>query len=164
MRLEGTLVPLLLAGVAALLGLLAGAPWWILAAALPAAAPWRWPPVLSAAAIVALLPWGTGPLWMDLACFTAGLLAAWAALHRLGGAVPWVAVPWFLGGLLALGLLWPVLPPAGYWADADVAVRARILVLAALAVVGSAVHYLPRYRDWRRLDADAEAVQPDAPA
>ena len=148
------MIPLILAAVAAALGLLAGAPWWILLAALPAAVPWRWPPVVSAVAIVALLPWGDGPLWMALACFTAGLLAAWAALHRLGAAVPWVAVPWYFAGVLVLGALWPVLPPAGYWADADVAIRARILVLAALAVVGGAVRYLPRYRDWTSLDAE----------
>ena len=141
------MIPLILALLAAALGLLAGSPWWILLAALPAAIPWRLPPVISAFAIVALLPWQAGPVWLDLACVVAGVLAAWAALHRLAGVVPWVALPYLVGLVLVLGILWPFLPPEGYWVDSDVAVRARILVLAAVAVVASAVHYLPRYRN-----------------
>lgn len=142
------MIPLLLAALAAALGLLAGGPWWLLLAAAPAALPWRSTTALSAVAIVALLPWGAGAPWADLACLTAGILAGWAVLHRIARAVPWVAVPWFFAGVLALALLWPLLPPAGYWADADVSVRARILVLAGLALAASAATYLPRYRDW----------------
>ncbi len=140
------MIPLILAAVAALLGLLAGAPWWILLFALPAAIPWRLPPALGAIAIVALLPWAPGTAG-QLACFAAGLLAAWSALHRLGGAVPWAAVPWVGGAVLLLSFAWGVLPPAGYWSDSDVAIRARIVVLAALAAVAGAATYLPRYRN-----------------
>lgn len=142
------MMPLLLAALAAALGLLAGGPWWILLAALPAALPWRLPPALAAVAIVALLPWDAGPLWKDLACAAAGVLAAWAPLYRLARVVPWVALPWYLGAVLVLGFLWPVLPPSGYWVDADVAVRARILVLAAVAAVAGASTFMPRYHDW----------------
>lgn len=140
------MIPLILALLAAALGLLAGSPWWILLAALPAAIPWRLPPLLSAIAIVVLLPWQAGPVWLDLACVTAGVLAVWSALHRLAKVVPWVALPYLIGAVLVLGILWPLLPPEGYWVDADVAVRARILVLAAIAVVASALNYLPSYR------------------
>lgn len=140
------MIPLILAALAAVLGLLAGAPWWILALALPAAVPWRLPPALGAVGLVALLPWTAGAAG-QLACFAAGVLAAWSALHRLGRAVPWAAVPWIGGAVLLLTFTWGVLPPSGYWADSDVAVRARIAVLAALAVVAAAATYLPRYRN-----------------
>lgn len=148
------MLPLILAALAAALGLLAGGPWWILLAALPAALPWRLPPAIAAVAIVALLPWGAGPWWSDLACAAAGVLAAWAPLHRLARLVPWVALPWFLGAALVLAFLWPVLPPEGYWADADVSVRARILVIAGLAAAMSAATFMPRYHDWTAPESD----------
>lgn len=141
------MIAILLGFLAAGLGLAVGAPWWILVAALPFAVPGRLGPAIGAVAVVALLPWGLGPLWQDLLLFTAGLLAAWGVLYRMGHAVPWVAVPWWIGGLLAVEWIWSVAGPPGYWTESDVAVRLRIVVLAAAACVGLALHYFPRYRN-----------------
>lgn len=140
--------------IAALLGFLAaglavagGAPWWTLFLAAPYAIPGRVGPAVGAFLVVAALPWGAEALWKDVLFLACGILAGWGALHRLGHAVPWVAVPWWLGGFALLELLWRFAPPAGYWTDSDLAVRLRIVVLAAAVCVGLAVHYLPRYRN-----------------
>jgi hypothetical protein len=140
------MIAVLLGLLAAGLGVAAGGPWWILLAAAPFLVPGRIGPAVGALAIVALLPWGAGPLWKDLLLFAAGVLAGWGVLHRIGHTVPWVAVPWWLAGFLLLELAWSVAGPRSYWTDSDVAIRLRIAVLAAAACVGLALHYFPRYR------------------
>jgi hypothetical protein len=137
------LLGLLAAGVA----VVAGAPWWTLLLAAPYAVPGRLGPAAGAFLVVLALPWGAGDLWRDFLFLACGILAGWGALYRLGHAVPWVAVPWWVAGFAALELLWRALPPPGYWTDSDLAVRLRILVLAAAACAGLAARYLPRYRN-----------------
>lgn len=137
-----------LGAAAALLAFAAGAPWWAaLAGALLFQLPGRAAPLLGAVAGLALLDPATGPWWRDLLCLAAGILAAWACLARLGRGVPWVALPYVAGGVLALSLLWGELPPQPFWEGTDVAVRARVLALAALMLVASALTYRPRYRN-----------------
>jgi len=138
----------ILGGAACALAFVLGAPWWACVAALAGfMVPGRLAPVAGTIVVLAFLPAGIGPAWTSLALVAVGTLAAAACLVRLGGAIPWVALPW-LGGVAAILLLaWPFLPPDGFWEGTDVAVRARILVLAAVAMVGMAVTYRPRYRD-----------------
>lgn len=152
--------------IAALLGLLAaglavagGAPWWTLLLAAPYLIPGRLGPAVGAALVVLMLPWGAGALWKDALFLASGVFAGWGALHRLGHAVPWVAVPWWLAGFAALEALWRVAPPAGYWTGSDVAVRLRIVVLAGAMCVGLAVHYFPRY-----LNEASSRVRDEPPA
>jgi hypothetical protein len=109
--------------------------------------PGRLGPAAGAFLVVMMLPWGAGEPWRDGLFLACGILAGWGALHRLGHAVPWVAVPWWLAGFAVLEALWRVAPPAGYWTGSDVAVRLRLVVLAAALCVGLAAHYLPRYRN-----------------
>lgn len=141
------MIAVLLGLLAAGLGVASGAPWWTLLLAAPYAIPGRLGPALGAFLVVMALPWGAGAVWKDALFLACGLLAGWGALHRIGHAVPWVAVPWWLGGFALLEVLWRVAPPAGTWTDSDLTVRLRILVLAAALAVGLAVHYLPRYRN-----------------
>ena len=142
------MIPTLLGVAAAVAAFAAGAPWWL---ALPAAAlfaiPGRLAPAAAAVATAAILPWGAAGLLPALLCWAAGTLGALAAAMRLGGAVPWVALPWTAGLVLLTELAWPLLPPDGFWTASDVAARARLGVLAALALVGLAVRYRPRYRN-----------------
>jgi hypothetical protein len=154
--------------IAVLLGLLAaglavagGAPWWTLLLAAPYAIPGRLGPAIGAFLVVLALPWGAGELWKDALFLSCGLLAGWGTLHRIGHAVPWVAVPWWLGGFAALEVLWRVAPPAGYWTGSDLTVRLRILVVAAAMAVGFAAHYLPRYRN--EASSRGSRVLPAAP-
>ncbi len=151
------MIAILLGFLAAGLAVAVGAPWWILVAAIPFAIPGRIGPAVGAVAVVALLPWGSGPFWHDLLLFMSGLLAGWGILYRMGHAVPWVALPWWLAGLLALEWVWSVAGPRSYWSHSDVAIRLRIVVLAAAACVGLALHYFPRYRN------DAPAPAPPLP-
>lgn len=133
---------------AAAVAFAAGAPWWAaLAGALLAQLPGRLAPVAAAVAMLALLEPSAGPWWRDLLSLAAGMLAAWACLARLGRGIPWVALPWVAGGVLALGLAWRVLPPAHFWGGSDLAVRARVAAIAALMLVASALTYRPRYRN-----------------
>ncbi|HEX2066926.1 MAG TPA: hypothetical protein VHI93_08955 [Candidatus Thermoplasmatota archaeon] len=132
---------------AATLALVAGAQWWgALAAATIFQLPGRLAAALGAAAVLASLAPATGDSWRAVPAFAAGTLAAWAALLRLAPRVPWVAVPSYVAAALGLAVLWPVLPPAGFWVDSDVAARARILALACLALLGAAL-YGARYRN-----------------
>ena len=139
----------ILGAAAALLAFAAGAPWWAaLASALLFQLPGRAVPLLGAVAGLALLDPATGPWWRDLLSLAAGILAAWACLARLGRGVPWVELPYVAGGVVALSFLWGDLPPSRpFWEGTDVAARARILALAALMLVASALTYRPRYRN-----------------
>ena len=69
------MIAILLGLLAAGLGLLAGGPWWILAAAAPFAIPGRIGPTVGTVALLVLLPWASGPWWRDLLLLTAGILA-----------------------------------------------------------------------------------------
>lgn len=138
----------LLGAAGAACALLAGAPWWL---ALPAAAlflpPGRLAPLAGLALTVAAPRLADASPLGDMAAFAAGALAALAVLHRVGGRLPWVALPWFGGLALVAALTWTYLPPPTFWTQSDVGARARLLALAALALVGCTLSYRPRYRN-----------------
>ena len=136
----------LLGAACAALAFAAGARWWAALVALRVVqVPGRLAPLGGAVAAAALLPWARLELASTLLAFATGIAAAWAVLARLGPGLPWVALPWFAALLLAGALLWGVLPPAGFWEASDVAVRARLVSLAAALIIACAVTYLPRY-------------------
>lgn len=138
----------LLGAAAAACALLAGAPWWL---ALPAAALYmprgRLAPMAGLALTVSAPRLADAAPLGDIAAFAAGVLGALALLHRVGGRLPWVALPWFGGVALLAALAWAHLPPDTFWTQSDVAARARLLALAALALVGCTATYRPRYRN-----------------
>lgn len=141
------MIAFFLGALACLLALGAGGSWWVLLPAVGFAVPGRIGPVAGLALLVVLLPFDLVAPWASLLLGGSGVLGAAAVLHRLGGRVPWVALPWWLGGLVLLLVVLPYLPPAGVWVASDLALRLRIVVLAAIALVGGAVTYLPRYRN-----------------
>jgi hypothetical protein len=152
------MIPILLGAAAAAAALLAGAPWWL---ALPAGAlfalPGRLAPAAGAVAVAASLPWDASGAIASLLCWAAGTLAALAVAMRLGGTVPWVALPWAAGLVVLAELAWRALPPEGFWSGGDLAVRARLALLGAFALVGLALSYRPRYRNVEEPGAAAGA-------
>lgn len=138
------MMPRLLGVAACLLAFAAGAPWWTIT---PAAALFllgqRWALLPALVLNLAFLPAGQGFL-ADVLAVAAGMLAASSVLLRLGGRWPWVALPVAGALVVALAVLWPVLPPSHFWVDSDVAVRVRLGVLMLLALVLMTLTYPAR--------------------
>lgn len=141
------MISFLLGVVACVLAVVAGGSWWTLFAAAPFAIPGRIGPLVGTVALFVFLPFALAPAWASLLLAASGALALLALLRRVGGRMPWVALPWWFAALVVILAGSPYLPPAGVWVDSDLALRLRILLLAVIALVGGAVTYRPRYRN-----------------
>lgn len=146
----------LLFGLASVAAALAGGGWWpllIVAAGLHAVRR-RWSTPLAVLVTVASLPFDLQSTLQDGAAALAGALGAVALALRWTARIPWRALPVASVALLAILLSWSQWPPHGFWDSSDVAVRARLSVLAVLALALLVWSYGPRYRN--RVEAPSE--------